>query len=78
MQVIVIEEIVDAVQVELRLGPTHLGPLDLEILWYVPGLNFTQAQRYPQTLGFRAPDRAHYHSLLTIILPVGRTCRIRY
>ena len=31
MQIVVIEEIVDAVQVELQLGRPNLGPLDLEI-----------------------------------------------
>ncbi|MNG32233.1 hypothetical protein D3C84_1181920 [compost metagenome] len=44
MQVVVVEEVVDAVQVELQLGRTHLGPLDLEIArQLVPGLDFTQA-----------------------------------
>ncbi|MNC70741.1 hypothetical protein D3C75_1215840 [compost metagenome] len=63
MQVIVLEEIVDAVHVELQLGRTHLGPFDLEMQWQlVPGLDVTQALGDLQALGFAPSAMAFWPS----------------
>jgi hypothetical protein len=68
MQVVIIKEIINAIQIKLSLCRGDFGPLDLKIRWKsVPLLDFPQSNGNLSDLLKGAPDGPQDHGFLMVV-----------